>query len=146
LDASRRVPDDGTIPDETRLYRRLHPTQVVWDDNQGCIRVSSGAFTDEFMSVNLGNELERINEPPTFALRHYPIHSLAWLSKGFVQSHEQEVRSTPTPDDSTHGEVVGRKKGSRSRQFAKEAKIEILRRDDLQPDLLEHLKDDEATP
>jgi hypothetical protein len=86
--------DDESIPDETRVYRRLHPTQVVWDDNEGRARASSGAFNDESMSVNLGNELARIGESPEFALRRYPMHSLGWLTVEFVRSHDQGVVST----------------------------------------------------
>lgn len=94
------------------------------------------------MSVNLGNEIERIGEPPDFAVRDYPAHSLAWLTKAFVVGHEQEVRSTPTNDDPTHGEVVGRKRGSRSKLFAKEATIEILRIEHLQPGVRQQLGED----
>ena len=72
--------DDKSITDATRLYRRLHPDQVVWDDNAGRIRASSAAFKGEFLSVNLEDELNRMQETPEFALRGRPHHSLGSIT------------------------------------------------------------------
>jgi hypothetical protein len=134
--------DDSEIPGATRLYRRLHPTQIVYDANEGVVRASSGAFKDKRLSVNLGNELDRINEPPDFALRNRPQHSLGWLTAEFVRSEEQMIESTPTEEDPTHGEVVGDKPGSRRERFAKTIEIDIIRREFLKPEVRERLPDE----
>lgn len=136
--------DDTSIPDETRLYRRLHPEQVIWDDNERRVRPSSAAFKDEFLSISLGNELARISEPPSFALRDHPQHSLGWLTAEFARAEEQAVASIPTDTDPTHGEVVGRKKGARSTRLAKKVQIEILRREFLRPDVQARLRAESA--
>ena len=132
------MPDsEEPIPDDTRLYRRLHPDQVVWDDNEQRLRAgaSSAAFKDEHLSVNLGNELVRLNETPAFALRAHPRHSLGWFTAAFARSRDQVVVARPTEDDPTHGEVVGRKTGSCATAFAKVLEIEILRREFLRPEV-----------
>lgn len=127
--------DDQSIQDATRLYRRLHPTQVIWDRNEGRIRPSSGAFKDESLSVNLGDELERLNELPDYALKAHPQHSLCSITAGFARGEDQVLARTPTDDDPSHGEVIGAKRGSRSTRFAKAAAIDILRREFLPPDV-----------
>ena len=135
--------DSEQIPGDTRLYRRLHPTQIVYDDNEGVVRASSGAFRDKRLSVNLGNELDRIGESPAFALRNYPQHSLGWFSVEFARDEEgQEIESTPTPDDPTHGEVVGNKSGARRDRFAKKTELCILRQEFLRPDVRNRLPKD----
>ena len=131
-----RVPESKEpIPGDTRLYRRLHPDQVVWDDNEHRLRASSAAFKDEHLSVNLGNELARINKTPAFALRAHPRHSLGWFSAAFARARDHVVIPKPTEDDPTHGEVIGRKTGSCATAFAKVLEIEILRREFLRPDV-----------
>jgi hypothetical protein len=134
--------DDKSISDRTRLYRRLHPDQVVWDANEGRVRASSAAFKDEYLSVHLGDELERIGETTDFVLQPYPQHSLSSITAELARAHEQALRRTPTEDDPTHGEAVGRKRGSRSQALAKGATLEIVRREFLRPDVRARLADD----
>lgn len=38
--------DDPTIADDAALWRRIHPTWAVADENRGRLRVSSAAFED----------------------------------------------------------------------------------------------------
>ena len=52
--------DDATIADDTELFRRIHPEQVVWDHNEGRARPTSGAFNDFEMSVNVARLSDRL--------------------------------------------------------------------------------------
>lgn len=44
--------DDPTITDEERLLRRIAPSWVLWEE-EGVLRISSAAFRDDELSVNL---------------------------------------------------------------------------------------------
>jgi hypothetical protein len=44
--------DDPTISDDERLLRRIHPSQVNWDES-GDPGISSAAFDKLALSVNL---------------------------------------------------------------------------------------------
>lgn len=131
--------DDKSIQDPTRLYRRLHPVQVIWDANEGRVRASSAAFKDEFLSISLGDELERMGEGPAFAVRRHPQHSLGWITAHLARAQEQALVRTPTEDDPSHGEAIGKKQGARSTVLAKNATLEIVRAEFLSRDVRDHL-------
>jgi hypothetical protein len=132
--------DDQSIGNDTRLFRRLHPTQIVWDDNQGRLRPTSNAFKDPSMSVALGDEMESLGLDPEWVLRGDPQHHLAWISAQLAREHHQAVWRDELVDhpkygdDPTHGIVEGRKKGARASAFAKRAVVEIVRAESLKPE------------
>jgi hypothetical protein len=134
------VPDDDpTITPETLLFRRVHPSQLIWDENEGRLRPTSNAFKDPEMSVSLGDELDRLGEPPVWCLRVDPDHHLASITAELAREKEQVVYRDPLEshprygDDPTHGIVEGRKKGARSSEFAKRATVEEIRVHSLKP-------------
>ena len=127
--------DDARVPDETDLLRRVHPEQVIWDENVGVLRPTSAAFRDVEMSVNLGDDIEREGLTSEFAVRNHPRHHLAALTALAARAEEQDVRRTPRADDPTHGDVVGAKPKPRRTVFALGARWEILRQAELSDEL-----------
>lgn len=133
-------PDDSSISGATRLYRRLHPTQLVWDDNEGRLRPTSNAFKGEVLSVNIGDEMERRGLGIDFVLRFDPNHHLASVAAALARELQQHVWREPLVghpkygDDPTHGNVEGRKKGARASAFAKQAEVDLIRPESLAPD------------
>jgi hypothetical protein len=130
------IPDDAPVPEDMSLYRRVHPSEIVWNDNDGCLRPGSGVFKDREMSVHLDDALQDEGREPESVLNGKPQHSLVSLTAGFVKSEEQAVRRTPRPDDASHGDVCGAKSQARRRRFARAAQFVVLREDALNPDEL----------
>lgn len=118
---SNRV-DDPSIGDGVTLYRRVHPDFLVHDDNRDCIRLSTGAFQQEEMSVALGDDLEQQGAQPTQLLAEYPSYALVSIKARHARVVDQAVCRDHLPDDATHGLVVGRKRGSVQRSLARAAK------------------------
>ncbi len=134
------IPNDAPVPEDMSLYRRLHPSEIVWDDNDGCLRPTSGAFEDREMSIHLDDVLKDEGREPVSVLEGKPTHSLVSLTAGFVQNEEQEVRRTPKPEDASHGEVCGNKPKGRRRKFARAAEFVELREDALNPNELAKMR------
>lgn len=134
------IPDDAPVPEDVSLYRRVHPSEIVWNDNDGCLRPGSGVFKDREMSVHLDDVLQDEEREPASVLNGKPEHSLVSLAAGFVKSEEQAVRRTPKPDDASHGDVCGRKSPARRKRFARAAQFVVLREDVLSPDELAKMR------
>ena len=120
-------PDDPSISDATELYRRIHPRHhITWDDNRGAWRVKSAAFQNttgtKSMSVALGDVLQAAGRSPTTVLALYPDWYLASLTARFVRQHDQGLLREPTDEEPAHGAVVGEKRESVKRAFAREAR------------------------
>lgn len=134
------IPDDAPVPEDMSLYRRVHPSEIVWNDNDGCLRPNSGVFKDHEMSVHLDDVLRDEEREPESVLDDKPQHSLVSLTVGFVEGEEQTVRRTPKPDDASHGDVCGNKSQGRRRKFARAAQFVVLREDALNPDELAKMR------
>jgi hypothetical protein len=113
--------DDGSIADEWMLLRRIHPEQVVADRQTGELRVSSAAFRDPAMSVDVEELLKRAGLDWRFSLQGYPTYSLAAFSAAVARSLGQAVVSSPLPANQAHAEVRGHKTGAVSRALSKAA-------------------------
>lgn len=119
--------DDASIADAEDLWRRVHPRQVVPDDNLGRVRPSSAAFKDYELSCLRARE-----DTPERALAAIAADGLSWGKKGFslaalaaglARRLKQAVCRDPTPEDPAHVLVVGKKKSGRvSGTFAEEAR------------------------
>jgi hypothetical protein len=127
--------DDSSIDDATDLFRRIHPEQVVWDDNESRLRPTSAAFRDAEMSVHLSDVLAERGLLSITVLDDRPQHQLAAITAGFSRSEEQAVARTPTDEDPAHGDVIGPKSRTRRNRFAKGCRWEVLRRETLQEEL-----------
>lgn len=118
------VEDDLSIAAETELYRRIREHWLVPDQNRGCRRISSAAFSHESLSVVVQDRLVADGRTTGSVLEHYPGEYLAALTAGFVREHEQKVVRTPRlepPPEPAHGDVVGKKNKPRQRLFASRA-------------------------
>jgi hypothetical protein len=129
------IPADAPVPEDMSLYRRVHPSEIVWDDNDQCPRPNSSVFKDREMSIHLADVLEDEGREAVSVLEERPEHSLVTLTVGFVQSHEQEVRRSPLEEDPSHGDVVGSKPKTRRRAFAQEAAFVVRRDAALDPEI-----------
>jgi len=109
--SERVFADDPAIGDDERLFRRIHPTQVVPDEDSGLMRLSSAAFKDPEMSVDLETVLAAHGLPVEACLKGHEGHLLAALPAGGCRRLEQAVCPDPLPDNPAHGIVYGRKKG-----------------------------------
>jgi hypothetical protein len=130
------IPEDAPVPGDTSLLRRVHPSEIVWDDNDGCPRPGSGVFKDPEMSVHLGDVLQDEDRAPETVLAGKPTYSLVSLTAAFVESEQQEVRRRPIDEDQSHGEVCGEKPRGRCRLFARTAEFVVLETNSLKPEVL----------
>jgi hypothetical protein len=106
------LPDvDDPIADEILLYRRINPAapHVVWDENFGCHRISTGAFRDPDMSVGIGDTLEALLRDPTTLLQGYQGQYLVSFAAGVAKDNGLEVIRSPSGAEPAHGSVRGKK-------------------------------------
>jgi len=101
--------DNVSIPDEEMLFRRIHLTCLVLDEDTGLARVSSGAFRDTEMSVNIASTLAASGDGPATCLMGYPNHRLVALRSGDARSLGQWICRDPMQKDLSHGLVYGQK-------------------------------------
>jgi len=85
--------DDPNIPADERLFRRIPRTWVDWDEHGNAV-ISSAAFKDEELSINLESVMVRDARPPEDAVRNYPGYGLAAITAAHARSLNQAVRRT----------------------------------------------------
>jgi hypothetical protein len=104
-----------TIADDDILLRRIHPLQVVMDENTGRARPSSGAFKDPSMSVDSEQLLTAASLDHSFCLRNDPNHSLVSFRAEVARGLGMDVNHTPIVSNiaveanPAHVDVVGKK-------------------------------------
>lgn len=111
--------DRDAIPDDVRLFRRISPAMIVYDDNLHCWRPTSQNFQDSQdgtpMSVFAENVALVNNEPPEGFLRgRWSSWHLAAVQAGHMREHEQQVYLDPDNQDAddrfaSHAAVAGAK-------------------------------------
>jgi hypothetical protein len=101
--------DNESIPHEEILFRRVHLTFLVPDEDTGLARVSSGAFKDPEMSVNIASALFSIGSSVEMCIAGYPNQRLVALTAGDARSFGQSICRDPLPDDLSHGVVYGQR-------------------------------------
>ena len=101
--------DDPSIPGDERLFRRIPRTWIDWDEH-GNPAISSAAFKDEELSVNLESVMVRDGRPPANAIRSYAGYGLAAITAAHARSLNQAVARDPLPEEPAHGVVYGHKK------------------------------------
>lgn len=107
--APRAFEDDPNIADDDRLFRRIPRTWVNWDEH-GNASISSAAFKDEELSINIESIMTRDERLPDDAIRAYPGYGLAAFTAGHARSLDQCVAPDPVPEEPAHGVVYGQKK------------------------------------
>jgi hypothetical protein len=117
--------DDATIANTSQLWRRVHPTWIVKDDNAGGMRLSSAAFDDSAdgspLSVLLAEVVFRANRVGKDVLSGYDGYALAAITAGTARTHGQGVAATPEPNEPAHASVFGPKTKSNKRGMARAA-------------------------
>ncbi len=107
--------DDGSIANEADLLRRIHPKQVIIDDNTGQLRPTSAAFRDQSMSVDVAPILAAQGLDFQFTLASYPGYGLVKFQAGVARKQDLAVVPKPIlepPENPAHAEVVGKKTGA----------------------------------
>lgn len=134
--------DDPKIQDAEVLLRRIHPSQLVWNDNNKDWAVSSAAWDDATgdISVYLSSSLLSNQLAPECVLDGYPLHSLASITAGDARGLDEPlgVILDPDPNDDhprskCHGLLTGLLPGNpgkkrQQRPLAKKSKILVLRK------------------
>lgn len=105
----RAFEDDPSIAGEERLFRRIPRTWVGWDE-QGNAAISSAAFKDEELSINIESFMTRDGRPPADAIRAYSGYGLAAITAAHARSLNQRVAPDPLEEEPAHGVVYGHKK------------------------------------
>jgi hypothetical protein len=123
--------DDPSILGDDPLWRRVHPTQVIFDKNQGVHRPSSSAFADHPngtpMSIVLGKDACAKGRTGEDLLVKFDGYSLTAITASVARKSKQIVYRAPVPDEPDHAEVKGVKPKAVQRSFAKLATWVVLR-------------------
>lgn len=101
--------DDPNIAGDDKLFRRIARTWIHWDEH-GNATISSAAFRDEELSVNIESVMARDGRPPADAIRKYPGYGLASITASHARSLNQRVAPDPLDEEPSHGVVYGPKK------------------------------------
>lgn len=109
--------DDSAISDDEILWRRVHYSNIVIDDNQGRVRPSSAAFSDSsdrspMSALRAKVVAETARHPMDVLAANHP-----WLTSmrvHFLRSLELGVDPRPHQgdEDAAHVYVFGKKTGS----------------------------------
>jgi hypothetical protein len=118
--------DDLAITADERLFRRVHLSQIVKDDDTGNTRISTGAFKDKELSVNIESVLIRNGESADACLRQHQLHKLVSITAGQARQLQQIVCPDPLPDDASHGLVCGSKNNRRIHEGLRDSAAWII--------------------
>ena len=117
--------DDPAISDASALWRRVHPSWIVRDDNRGGMRLSSAAFDDSAdgspLSVLIAEVVLQTKRTAQAVLADFDGYALAATTAGNARKQGQGIAATPEPDEPAHASVFGPKTKSIKRVMAKDA-------------------------
>jgi hypothetical protein len=118
-------PDDGSIPDEFALWRRIPPWHFIHDENLGRWRPSSAAFADDSdgqpLSVVLAEAVVAAGRGALQILEGHDGFALAAITAGAARTCGLGVVRDPLPTEPAHALVVGPKTKAIQRRLAKAA-------------------------
>lgn len=109
------------IGDDDVLWRRLHAKHLTLDHSTGERRITSAAFTDPQLSVDLA----RLVAPRDHRVTMAHGAGVAELAAHVPRSKQLEVRHDPVPDNEAHSLVTGRKTQSIARFLARKSRLLI---------------------
>jgi len=114
--------DDPSITNDTELWRRVHPSQVV-SDGAGGYRPSSAALDNDSdgdpMSILISTVMEEYGLAPEHALEGRTGYSLVGFTAGLARGYDQKIARSPEPEQPAHGFVVGYKPHAIRKKWAK---------------------------
>lgn len=90
--------DDLSITNDALLWRRLHPTQVICNDD-GSYRISSAAFKDGNHEVSVNLAALTTTED---TLAGFPDRGIAELQAGIPRSLKHALVRDPEPQNPAH--------------------------------------------
>lgn len=114
--------DGGNIEGDAGLLRRIHPEQVIQDQNGGGRRPSSAAFKDPELSVDAEPILEEDGFDWLFSLNGYEGYSLVRFLADAARQRDLPVVHDPIPGNRAHTLVRGKKTKPISKGLSKESK------------------------
>lgn len=118
--------DDPSVLDDERLFRRIHLKQIVKDEDTGLARVSSGAFRDSELSVNIESVLTSHSYDASHCLAGRREHRLVSITARIARTHGQAVCKNPLEDDPSHGIVYGSKNSRKVHEGLRKAACWII--------------------
>jgi hypothetical protein len=122
--ASQAPPNDPQIGDSTALWRRIHPTWFVWDENIGRRRVSSQAFDNS--RDGSGTSVVIATESTLRSMMAgYDSYGLAELTAGSARALRQGVRRVPLDGVDGHAQIEGTKTTPVKRGLANASRVLI---------------------
>lgn len=101
--------DDKSIRDDDMLFRRIHLALIVKDENTGLARVSSGAFRDKELSVNIKSIIDGMGMGPETCITNHSTQKLVSFAAREARRLNQTVCRNPLPENPSHGLVCGSK-------------------------------------
>jgi hypothetical protein len=115
--------DDPSIPAGERLFRRIHLKQIVKDEDTGLARVSSGAFRDKDLSINIETILREHGCDASHCLLGRQEHKLVSITAAISRGLNQVVCKDPLEGDPSHGLVYGSKSSRRVHEGLRSASV-----------------------
>lgn len=118
--------DDGSIPDDERLCRRLLPDWVVWDD-PAAPRCSSAAFIDRRTGeVSVFRASMTTHEA---ILRDHPEDSLGEVEARVPRGFGYKVVPDPDPGDpgAAHSVICPKATKSHAKMMARQTRLAVVR-------------------
>ncbi len=118
--------DDPSIKDTARLFRRIHPQWIVYDQNRRMRRPSSRNFNDSQDKTPMSVYVEEIaiqhNQTPSDFLKdEWSHHFLAAITAGWARQCGQKVYPSATKEEPAHADVAGRKPSNTRSRLAQPA-------------------------
>jgi hypothetical protein len=98
-------PDDPSISDGERLWRRVHPSWIKIDPDMGQPDVSSAVFSTR---AEVSVAIAALTTTEIF-LRDAPLQSIIEFTAGAARAAGCTVVRDPLPDDPAHALVCGSK-------------------------------------
>jgi hypothetical protein len=105
--------DNTSISGDERLFRRVHLSHLVRDDDTGFARVSSVVFRDKELSVIIESVLMSSDGSVESCLNGSVAHKLVSITAHDARQFNQAVCRDPLPGDLSHGLVYGSKNARR---------------------------------
>lgn len=131
--AAAEQPDDGSIPDSDRLFRRVPRNQLRPLDD-GSFRPSSAVFKHRELSITIESLLLAQKREPLDVLKDYPDQFLTSILAGDVRKFGLAIiKDTDSPHDPAHGLVLGKKTEGFANAMVRSHRW-VVSPNDMQPD------------
>jgi hypothetical protein len=118
--------DDETILNSDGLWRRIPHWHLIRDENLNRVRPSSAAFDDDQdgspMSICIQSIVTDAGRGAQDIIDGLENFSVAGITVELARELQQKIARDPLPEEPAHGLVIGKKKNSVRKRFAKECR------------------------